>query len=90
MGWCVPAESKVAPTMKFLPNLNLAKRIAADIGCHDAHEVHRAIQRRCPDVLQIHLTFDELSRDQYDDLCFAIESEVGQLRRTARPLKLEV
>jgi hypothetical protein len=50
--------------VKLFPNLNLAKRIAADIGCDDAHEVHRA-----------------LSRDRYEDLCFAIQSEVVRLRR---------
>ncbi len=73
--------------MKFFPNLSLAKRIAADIGCDDAHEVHRAIQRRCPGVLHISVRCDELSRDAYDDLCFAIQSDMGRLRRG--PLKLE-
>ena len=75
--------------MKFLPNLSLARRIAADIDCDDAREVHRAIQRRCPGVLQIHVTIDELSRDQYDDLCFAVESEVAMLRRAGRSLELK-
>ena len=68
--------------MKFFPNLSLAKRIAVDIGCDDAHEVHRAIERRCPGVLHIRVRSDELSRDQYDDLCFAIESEVAKRRST--------
>ena len=85
MGWCIPAESDEVSAVKFLPNLSLAKRIAVDIGCDDAHEVHRAIQQRCPGVLQIHVRLDELSRDEYDDLCFAIELEITQRRARARP-----
>jgi hypothetical protein len=60
----------------------------ADIECDDAHEVHRAIERRCPGVLIISVRFDEMSRDEYDDLCFAIESEIARSRVLA--LKLEV
>jgi hypothetical protein len=86
----VPAESEIT-ALKFLPNLSLARRVAADIGCNDAHEVHRAIQRRCPGVLQIHVRRDELSREEYEDLCFAIESEVAHARRVrgVPMLKLE-
>ena len=73
--------------MRFLPNLSLAKRIAADIGCDDARAVYRAIQRRCPGVLHISVRSDDLSRESYEDLCFAIESEVARLRRG--PLRLE-
>jgi hypothetical protein len=71
--------------LRFTPNLALAKRIAVDIGCDDALKVHRTIQRRCPGVLRIHVTFPELSRDEYEDLCYAIESEVGGVHRAVRP-----
>jgi hypothetical protein len=75
----VPAEQEIK-TVKFLPNLSLAKRIAVDIGCDDRLEVPRAIQRRAPGLLFINARFDELSREQYEDLCFAIECDVGRLR----------
>jgi hypothetical protein len=68
-------------TLRFTPNLALAKRIASDIGCEDVPDVYGAIQRRAPGVLFINAQFDELSRDQYEDLCFAIESELQSLRR---------
>jgi hypothetical protein len=54
----------------------------------DAHEVHRAIERRFPGVLHITVRFDEMSRDEYDELCYAIESEIARSRVLA--LKLEV
>ena len=66
---------------RFLPNLALARRVASDIGCDDPIEVHRAIQRRAPGVLVIHRQFEELSADQYADLCYAIESEIERSRR---------
>lgn len=78
--------------MRFLPNLSLARRIAADIGCDDARAVYRAIQRRCPGVLHISVGSDDLSRESYEDLCFAIQSEVGRLSRgplSRGALKLE-
>jgi hypothetical protein len=59
--------------------------MAADLGHGDAVDVYRAIQRRCPGVLFIHARYDELSRDQYEDVCHAVESELSR-----RPLKLEV
>ena len=71
--------------MRFLPNLALARRMAADLGHGDEVEVYSAIQRRCPGVLFIHARYDELSRDQYENLCYAVESELSR-----RPLKLEV
>jgi hypothetical protein len=70
--------------VRFLPNLTLARSNAADLGRNDPVEVYRAIERRCPCVLMIHGRYDELSRDQYDDLCYAVELEL-----TRRPLKLE-
>jgi hypothetical protein len=73
--------------VKFFPNLSIAKRVAADIGCDDPHAVHRAIQRRCPGVLHLSVKFDDLSRESYEDLCFAIQSEIARLTRG--PLKLE-
>jgi hypothetical protein len=69
-------------TPRFTPNLALAKRIAGDIGSDNALEVYAVIQRRAPGLLVINARFDELSRDQYEDLCFAIESE---LQRYPRP-----
>jgi hypothetical protein len=72
-------------TRRFYPNLSLAKRIARDIARDDVLEAYRAIQRRAPGLLFINARFDELSNDQYADLCFAIESEV---ERTARSLRL--
>jgi hypothetical protein len=54
----------------------LAKRIAADLGVDDVRAVQEAIKRRAPGVLSIHVRFDELSRDQYDDLCDAVEDEL--------------
>jgi hypothetical protein len=83
----VPTEPEIA-TVKFYPNLELARRIAADIGRDDAHEVYRAMERRCPGVLFIHVRLNELSRDQYDDLCYAVESEITR-SRPAPLLKLE-
>jgi hypothetical protein len=77
MGRDVPAEQEVS-TVKFLPNLSLAKRIGADIGCDDPLEVHRAIQRRCPGMLRMNVRFPELSREMYEDLCFAVESEIAR------------
>lgn len=61
---------------RFLPSFGLARRIAADIGAADAGEVYRAIERRAPGVLFVNARVDELSRDQYEDLCFAVESEL--------------
>jgi hypothetical protein len=72
-------------TLRFTPNLALATRIARDIERDDVLEVYRAIQRRASGLLFINARFDELSSDQYADLCFAIESEVN---RAARPLRL--
>lgn len=86
MGQGVPADAEIK-AVKFLPNLSLAKRIADDIGCDDILEVHRALKRRSPGVLRIHVRFAELSRDEYEDLCFAIESEVARSRLPA--LRLE-
>ncbi len=71
--------------MKWYPNLSLAKRIAVDIGCDDPLEVYRAIQRKASGVLFINARFDELSADQYEDLCYAIESEIARVRRGSRP-----
>jgi len=74
--------------VKFLPNLAFAKRVAADIGCDDAREVHRAMQRRCPGVLSIDVRSSDLSRDQYEDLLYAVESEVARARRGGLTLEL--
>jgi hypothetical protein len=71
--------------VKLFPNLYLARRIAVDIGCDDPHEVHRAMQPKAPGLLFINARRDELTRDQYEDLCYAIELE---LKRVARPLRL--
>jgi hypothetical protein len=79
----VPPEPEVQ-TMRVLPNLALARRIAAEVRRTDAVEVYRALERRCPGVLRLSVRLDELSRDQYDDLCCAVELEL-----TRRPLKLE-
>jgi hypothetical protein len=38
------------------------------------------MQRRCPGVLRIDVRYAELSGDEYEDLCFAIESEVAETR----------
>jgi hypothetical protein len=72
--------------VKLFPNLNLAKRVALDIGCDDPQAVYRAMQRRYPGVLHVSMRFDELSRESYEDLCFAIQSEVARLTRG--PLEL--
>jgi hypothetical protein len=68
-------------TLRFRPNLALAKRIAGDIGYENVLEVYQAIQRRAPGLLVVNARFGELSRDQYEDLCFAIESELQRVRR---------
>lgn len=81
----VQAEPEIA-LVKFWPNLSLARRIAIDIDCNDAYEVHRAIQRRCPGVLHISVKLDEMSREAYEDLCYAIESEMARSRGGALKL----
>jgi hypothetical protein len=63
---------------RFLPSFSLARRIAADIGAVDPADVYGAIQRRAPGLVLFHARGDELSKDQYEDLCFAVESELGR------------
>lgn len=48
----------------------------------------RAMGRRCPGVLSINVRRDELSREMYEDLCYAVESELVCSRIPA--LRLEV
>jgi hypothetical protein len=45
-------------------------------------EVHGALQRRCPGLLFIDARRYELNRTEYEDVCYAVESE---LRRLPRP-----
>jgi hypothetical protein len=79
VGQHVRAEREVqAMTVRYRPNLALAKRIASDLGRDDVLEVYGAIQRRALGLLFINARFDELSRDQYEDLCSAIKSELGR------------
>jgi hypothetical protein len=59
--------------------------MAADLGHGDEVEVYSAIQRRCPGVLFMQARYDELSRDEFEDVCYAVECELSR-----RPLKLEV
>jgi hypothetical protein len=56
----------------------VAKRIAADLALADPYVVQEALRRRAPGVLSIGFRVDELSRDQYDDLCDAVESELSR------------
>jgi hypothetical protein len=53
-----------------------AKRIAADLRVDDPYTVHDALKRRSPGVLLPDVRADEFSRDQLDDLCDAVESEL--------------
>jgi hypothetical protein len=51
----------------------LARRIPLDLGVDDVGVVD-ALKRRAPGALE--LRADELARDQYDDLCDAVEPEI--------------